>query len=432
MNPYIYTTAVVTKTDVIDLDKKYCVSCGTAVTATDGFCFKCGAKIENYKELDDSPGGVRIVSVSPAESDYQVYERHKRQRSKRRFKPLLVLLLITGAIVIPIAIFSSISSLQTPIGTLTYDVPTTGITKVDLIIDNNIGSVDIVYDDSITNLFESFIEVRGGIKATMDDAVNFEHTIVGNSVIISFIDTQTFVSFFNLKTLTYEIEIKLNPIANVAFNVETSTGSITCSLDGNDNLMISEVYFSSSTGSVNFISGTAENTTIGDIYLEGSTGSLMLDFRYSIDASITDLIMDTSTGSVKAYLGETMTLNCTDIHLSTSTGSILVEYTNIIQLDDLEWSIDTSTGSLTLIFEQTILPVINCSTIYNLETSTGSITIDCEVNSDIGIEMDADTSTGSITLPSGGKHYSSPEFSLKGCQYSFILMTSTGSITASV
>lgn len=413
---------------MIDLDEKYCVSCGTAVTSTDDFCFKCGAKIENYKELHEPSGNVRIVSERSNNLDSQDFESKRRHRSKRHFKPLIIILLITGAIVAPIVVMSSISSIRSPIGTLTYDVPTSGIIDVDLIIDNSLGSVNIIYDDSITNLFEAFIEVRGGLRATMEDAINFKHEVVGDTVIISFIDEQVFVSFLSMKSLSYEIDIWINPIAVVDFNIETSTGSITCSLDGNDNLLIKEAYFSSSTGSVNFIGGAVENTTIGDVFIESSTGSLLFDFRYSTVASLTDLVMDTSTGSVKAYLGETMTINCTVVNLSTSTGSVLLEYTNIIQLGDLDWNLDTSTGSITLVFEQTILPGINCSSIYDLETSTGSITIDCEVNTGIGIEIDADTSTGSINLPGGGSHYTSPEFSLKGCQYSFTLMTSTGSM----
>ncbi len=417
---------------MIDLDKKYCVSCGTAVTTADEFCFKCGAKIENYKDLNESSGNVRIIAERQTELDDQDYVIRKRRKSKKSRKPLLLIPLILGVIIIPAIIMGSISSIRTPIGTLTYVVPTTGITKLDLIVDNNVGSVNVVYDDSITNLFESFITVRGGIKASMDDAINFEHEVVGDKVVISFVDDAIFMSFLNLKSLSYDIDIWINPIAVVDFNIETSTGSISCSLDGNDNLLITEAFFSSSTGSVNFISGTIENTTIGDIYIESSTGSLLFDFRYSTDASITDLIMDTSTGSVKAYLGETMTVNCTDIDLSTSTGSILVEYTNIIQLDDLDWNIDTSTGSLTFVFEQTILPVNNCSSTYDLETSTGSIIVNCVITTGIGIEMSADTSTGGINLPSGGSYYSSPEFSLKTSQFSFTLLTSTGSITASV
>ena len=417
---------------MIDLDKKFCVSCGTAVTSADDFCFKCGAKIENYKELNESSGNVRIIAERQTELDDQDYVIRKRRKPKKNRKPLLLIPLILGAIIIPLIIMGSISSIRTPIGTLTYDVPLTGITNVDLIVDNNVGSVNIVYDDSITNLFESFITVRGGLKATMDDAINFEHEVEGDKVIISFVDEAVFWSFLNRKSLSYEIDIWINPIAVVDFNIETSTGSISCSLDGNDNLLIKETSFSSSLGSVSFISGTVENTTIGDVYLESSTGSLLFDFQYSSAASITDLTMDTSTGTVKAYLGETMTINCTDITLSTSTGSVLLEYTNIIQLDDLDWNIYTSTGSITFVFEQTILSVNNCSSTYDLETSTGSITVNCEINTSIGIEMNAYTSTGGINLPSGGSYYSSPEFSLKTSQFSFTLLTSTGSITASV
>ena len=127
-----------------------------------------------------------------------------------------------------------------------------------------------------------------------------------------------------------------------------------------------------------------------------------------------------------------MEINASTVDISTSTGSIDLQYKNILQYNDLIWNLDTSTGSITIYYEQATLPPVNCSSTYNVETSTGSIIVDCVIDAEIGIEMDADTSTGSITLPGNRNHYSSPDFTSKECQHSFILTTSTGSITASV
>ena len=69
---------------------------------------------------------------------------------------------------------------------------------------------------------------------------------------------------------------------------------------------------------------------------------------------------------------------------------------------------------------------------FDMETSTGSIEVSCELNDQIGIEMAAETGTGSIDLPNGYSYYISTEFAQKSNQYTFAINTSTGSITANV
>ncbi len=398
------------------------------MTGADSFCFKCGAKIVNEEKGQHVP-----TEVDSYEERNEVSAKSDKViKSKRNYKPLIIIAIILGVILIPVATISTISSFIVPLGTLNYEIPSTNILSVDLIINNNVGSITIDYDDSLDGLFEAEIEVRGGLRASLDDAVNFNHEVVGGKVVISFATGYDIYRFLSMKRISHQIYVTLNPSAVVNFNVETSTGSIKVYLNGIDNIAIEDMSLISSTGTVKLIGDYVRNTTFGDVLMDTSTGSIAFDMYASVDASVTGLTLSCSTGSIDAYLGEGMTINASTVAISTSTGSIDLQYKNIVQYNDLIWNLDTSTGSIAIYFEQTNLPPVNCSSTYIVETSTGSITVDCQVNAELGIEMDADTSTGSINLPGDRNHYSSPDFSLKACQHSFILTTSTGSITASV
>ncbi len=415
---------------MLNLVEKFCVSCGTEISGADSFCFKCGAKIVNEEKEQHVP--TEVASYSYEERNEVSAKPDKVIKSKRNYKPLIIIPIILGLILIPVATISTISSIKVSLGTLKYEIPSTDILSVDLIINNDVGSITIDYDASLDGLFEAEIEVRGGLRASLDDAVNFNHEVVGGKVVISFDTGYDIYRFLSMKQISHQIHVTLNPGAIVNFNVETSTGSIKVYLNGIDNITIEDISLISSTGSVKLIGDYVSNTTFGDVLMDTSTGSITFDMYASVDASIRGLTLGCSTGRIDAYLGEAMIINASTVDISTSTGSIELQYKNIIQYNDLIWNLDTSTGSIAIYYEQTTLPPVNCSSIYNVETSTGSITVDCLVNTELGIEMDADTSTGSINLPGDRNYYSSPDFLLKACQHSFILTTSTGSITASV
>ncbi|NHJ86129.1 MAG: DUF4097 domain-containing protein [Asgard group archaeon] len=262
--------------------------------------------------------------------------------------------------------------------------------------------------------------------------MNFSHEIIGDVVVITFEFSNPIQNYFSMKTLIHNISIRFNPIAKVDYNVVTDTGSIDCDLDGKDNLVITEIYLATSTGSIDFISRSATNITIGDVSLQSSTGGVHFNFDNAQNTSLTNLNLFTSTGSILANLGKEMSLNCTDVDIETSTGSIDLIYEDIILNNDLDWAITTSTGSIDIIIVQTLISAVNVSSTFDVQTSTGSISVECDLVSDIGVEIDASTSTGSIVLPGPGSYYISPDFALKSIQYSFVLSTSTGSIEASI
>ncbi|NHJ49131.1 MAG: zinc ribbon domain-containing protein [Asgard group archaeon] len=408
------------------MEKQYCVSCGAAIAETDSFCFKCGSSVETTKTIQEVHNASLVSQVSE-EAPQRRTRKIKRHGKKIVFIPILILMIL-----VPVIVISSVSHMQKPLGTLTYDVPDSGITSIDLTISNDIGSVDIIYDDSISNLFEAVITVRGGLRASFDDAVNFNHEIIGDRININFFHNNELRNLFRMKQLNHEIDILMNPTATVDFDIQSATGSVSVEVEFEDDLVIENLSLESSTGSAKFYGNYLNNLTLGDVSLSSSTGSIVFDLEDSTNTYLTGLILHTSTGSVTADLGEYLTLDCSTVSLDTSTGSVTLAYSNIIHENNVYWSLSTSTGSVNLFIEQTILSPTNASMDFVLDTSTGSVTTYCELDSEIGIEIDADTSTGSITLPNGNDYYVSSDFALKAIQYSFVLTTSTGSITANV
>jgi DUF4097 and DUF4098 domain-containing protein YvlB len=408
------------------LKKQYCVYCGSAVSIGDSFCHKCGSKIQPTKtiqELHNESLGEKVVEETPIVKSNWI---------KRHSKKLIIIPFILAIILVPTITIGTITSAQKPLGVLFYDIPDTGMTNIDLSITNDIGSVDILYDDSISGLFEAVITVRGGLRASIDDAVNFNHEVVGDSLNVVFYFDNLLENFFNMKKISHEIVVFINPIAIVDYNIDVATGSISVFADNENNIAIKDLYLSSGTGSVKFYGLDLNDLTINDVILSSSTGRIVFDLEGSTNTYLTGLLLDTSTGSIFANLGQYTTLDCSSVSLDTSTGSVTMQYSNVIYNDDIQWSLSTSTGSITLAIEQTILSPANASMSFILDTSTGSITTVCELNTEIGVEMEAETSTGRIELPNGHNYYISTDYALKAIQYSFFMATSTGSITASV
>jgi len=409
------------------MTKKYCVYCGTEYSMEDKFCFKCGAKV-NIKESMETP--VKSSKVS----DYYIPEpttEEPRKQSKINVKKFITVTFIIGVILVPIFVTMGVLSIKVPLGTLDYEVPLTSIYDLDLVIDNDIGSITITYDDTISNVFEAELYVKGGLKASLSDAVNFDHEVVNNRTIISFNSGERLFSYFSMKSILYEIEILVNPIAIYNFEIITATGNIDFYLDDND-VQIENLSLITSTGSIEFESGATNNVTMQDVLLRSSTESITFDMSKATNTMMHDLYLVGTTGSIYANLGTNAALFSDDIIIQTSTGSIKVYYKDIILTDNIIWHIETSTGSITMGIEQTVLPALNVTSVFDIQTSTGSISVDCQIDSNIGIEMNADTSTGSITIPGGSNYYISPNYETANIQYSFILITSTGSITASV
>jgi hypothetical protein len=425
---------VVTNISIIygdyEMNKQYCQSCGTAIAVEDAFCYQCGAKIDIIKsrtestDSDDETHSI-LINTKRKRSQVSVVKRKKR-------KWFIRLLIIVPIILIPIITVSVITNVRIPLGTLAYSVPDDSYSSIDLSVINDVGDVLIKYDESLPNLFEASLELSGGLRASFDEAVNFEHTIIDETVQIAFDSGFQPFKFFNMKSISYFITIKLNPKIITSIAITAATGRISFYLNECPNLILEDVSLQSNTGSIGFYGENSINSTLGKVSLRTDTGHVSFKMNNAIGTCFEDVGLSTSTGSVYGHFGQNTTILDSDVDLKSSTGDVVAFYRDIFTPDDFTWDLSTSTGSIAMTTQQEVVTALNSTHSFKLDTDTGNITFNCELVSNIGVIIDASTDTGSITLPGGRSHYASEEWHSKAMLYDIHLATSTGNIIAYV
>ncbi|MFW9852052.1 MAG: zinc-ribbon domain-containing protein [Candidatus Thorarchaeota archaeon] len=385
---------------------QFCTSCGTQLSDGAVFCHKCGSRIELVKGVPTAFPREDIeaptTSAAPFAPVPEYRPIHKRPRALGVGVGILLLLIVP---IILIAVFGSINFVI--LGTLNFEYESLAITDVDLIVDNDVGTIDILYDEDITNLFEADLVVRGRPGADIADAKNFGvYNQTLSNMVISF-DSGTYQFFFwNKKAFTYDITIRINPVAEVDFNVDADTGTVT------------------------FTTNSIDNITIGDLILTSDTGRLDVDLYGSTNTQIDEFDLDTDTGRIEVDLGKNTTLTDPVVDITTDTGRVYLRSEDLISSTSTIWNIDSDTGGITLDIIQNYVSPSAYQATFNVETSTGSITVNFSFNASIGYSFDASTDTGSITLPGPGDYYESLNHDIATNVYDFILDTNTGSVTA--
>jgi len=279
-------------------------------------------------------------------------------------------------------------------------------TNLNLVIDNNVGSIDIFYDDTMTKPFEAKVEVYGRKDASLFDAMNFTTTYLNNDTMeITFVSGEFDFFFWNKKVFTYDITVYINPVVTADIFVDASTGSVSLSTEAIDSL------------------------NIICVDLQSSTGSIDLDMNNSVNTTLNGLNLVTNTGRIDVNLGIKTALNDSYMLIDTSTGSIDFGFVDLISADSMVWEIITSTGSINIEIMQDIVYPFHFLTFFAVETSTGSITVDFFFNDTIGYHFYGSTSTGSVNILGNENAYSSPNYATAENLYDFELITSTGSIT---
>lgn len=415
------------------MSKNFCIYCGASLVEGSDFCNSCGKKIEKFeqKETEVTESTDLVQSDSPKEFVGDSGDYHRRRRRKHRVIPLVFGIIALLTIPFIIMTLVGISNVEL-LGSIPFEVESTDVIIVDLIIDNSVGSIDIIYDDTMTGLFESTLSVYGNKDALISAASIFSMVNETDKLIIEFVSGPFYGwgFFWRDDQFKYDIDIKINPIAQVNFDIKASTGSISASFDGINDVFLSQFSLQSNTGSILVDSDGAENITLSDVFIETDTGIVDFDFDESLNTKIDDLYIDSDTGRVTVQLGTNTTLTDAEINISTSTGSVSVSFNDIIFTGDTNWNVATSTGSVKMTINQNnILPLVFTAN-FDLRTSTGDVVVDFIFNADIGYKFIADTSTGDIELPSSGESYTSPDYFLKDNKFSFILDSSTGDIIA--
>ena len=242
---------------------QFCTSCGSQLPDGAVFCHKCGSRIEVVKGVPTAFPREEVaepvqpsVPIAPAAPVPDYRPIHKRPRILGFSIGILFLIIVP---IILIAVFGSINF--TILGTLNFEYESLAITNIDLIVDNDVGTIDIFYDEDITNLFEADLVVRGRPGAELSDARNFGvYNLTVNSMVISF-DSGTYKFFFwNRKAFTYDITIRINPVANVDFFVDADTGTVTFSTNNINDITMRDLILTSNTGRIDVNLGESINT----------------------------------------------------------------------------------------------------------------------------------------------------------------------------
>ena len=380
---------------------EFCTKCGSQLADQADFCHKCGSKIEMIKGVPTAvPAETIIPSKYVKEYDSSKYDRRRK----------VVIGLSVGIIVIitvPIILWSIFGVISYQhIGTYRYDETSMEYTNLNLVIDNNVGSIDIFYDDTMTKPFEAKVEVYGRKDASLSDALNFTTTYLNNDTMEIVFDSGDFDFFFwNKKVFTYDITVYINPAETADIFVDADTGSVSLSTEAIDSLDIVR------------------------IDLQSNTGSIDLDMINSVNTTLKGLNLSTNTGRIDVDLGVRTSLNDSYVLISTDTGSIDFGFIDLISADSMTWEITTDTGSINIEIMQDIVYPFQFLSFFDVDTSTGSITVDFLFNATIGYHFYGSTSTGSVDILGSGDEYSSPNYATAENLYDFDLSTNTGSVT---
>ncbi|NPE09839.1 MAG: hypothetical protein GNW80_16285, partial [Asgard group archaeon] len=304
----------------------------------------------------------------------------KLKKDRNGIAGLIIIIVITLAIIAGVvAVLVTRGGAFKLIGETDYTYASTANLNLTLTIDNTVGSVEVENDDTLTSLMEARLEFWGRSEATIADAVNFTSSTAGGKVALSFDSGDVTWQWGDKDAFYQKLFVKINPDAIAEYNIIVTTGSVT------------------------------------------------LNFDSSTESEITMLDVDVTTGSVTADFGDNTFLNTSTVSLETTTGSIDVYSQEVKFVDDIVWTIETTTGSIDLTVDQVAIPTDNYIATFNVGTTTGSIDLLYTLaETDFGIRITAQTTTGSITLPGGGNLYESSGYSGELIKYIFDLDTTTG------
>ena len=395
------------------MEKSFCIHCGNKMEEGFDFCNNCGKP--SSKEVIETK---KVTQQQAPKSS--IYQKYKASPKTRIYSGIIIALIVT-----PVVIFSILTSIHVDLGTLEFEVDSFAELNMDLIIDNSVGITEIYYDSTITNLFEATLNVRGKPGADISNAVNFQQVNDTGKIIVSF-DSGDYNSW-NWKSLRYNIVIRIHTSALVDFDIEGSTGTVLLDLEGYDDLVLKDVQLTVSTGKIQFYSGASVGTNMGDVRLQASTGTILYDSVNAINTTMTDFWVYSSTGSQDIYFGERTTIDDISATFTASTGNIEIHINEMLYIYNFTWDIEVTTGRVDVYIDQTIVSE-NITVDFDILASTGTIEINYEIDTDIGIRIITATSTGSINIPGSGTIYETEGYSTDSNKYNFNLETSTGNI----
>ncbi|NHJ86050.1 MAG: hypothetical protein FK734_11355 [Asgard group archaeon] len=308
------------------------------------------------------------------------------KRSKKGLSGVIIILIIIFAIIVlGIAlIFILRGGAISEIGQIEYTYDSSTNNEFTLNIYNAVGKIDIQYNDTQTELMKATLVVYGRSNADLADALNFTKNDFTDEIIISFDSGISTLTFFNKKAFYQDLFITLNPNASIIYHIETNVGSI------------------------DFNSDSIVTSIIRQFEVRTQVGNINIDFGQNTYLTTNYVKLITSLGNI--------TLISQEVHLAT----------------EVTFEITGTIGHIYLLIAYNDAPDGNYTIEYIVQSSTGDIDLLYTFSPEIGVVINATTTTGTINIPGGGTSYQSPDIGSKTAIYDFDFQTTTGDITAAL
>jgi hypothetical protein len=362
----------------------YCSKCGSKIVEDSIFCEMCGVQVSRAPIKKIQAVQSPVSPHSHVQRPYSSYE-YPRRKSSFPIKTIAIIFIVIVAVpsillgLLFIGIFPMMRmSMYEYLGEQpAVEIPfenSTSILKLDL--QNSVGDITIRSDSSKSYFFVGNVNVWGKSEADLGDANRITYQSIGSTIVVEF--SSHWKNGLD-NPYTYELDLIISEGVQVEIVSELSTGNFDLELM---NLNVSALEIFTSTGNQNIILNQVEFPNV-------------------------NYYMTTSTGNINLFLTN-------------------VNYTQT----QTSWQVETSTGNIDLILTQNILDINKTTTrIFEIQASTGSISVETDLLSEYGIYVNAQTSLGSINLPNNDdEQYQTANYEITNWHLDFILSTSTGSI----
>ncbi|MHA2362422.1 MAG: DUF4097 family beta strand repeat-containing protein [Candidatus Hodarchaeales archaeon] len=356
---------------------QYCKNCGGELELGSVFCEQCGTKISkeaisdkvvsteygtpatkvDYTQEESTKSGIPPSSVTQTKP---VFVSGKHAQTQRKTGGLSRGV-ITAIILVVIMVFCVSLAGFFVFGNWAFDnyvyigdkplyVSSTGnYTEINFNLDNSIGKINI---DTVTGQ-SSPVTTRVRVSAIDDyehrltDANSITEQTTNESLSVSFTsDWNNGRSMWSRNPFKYELTVNIVKSYDYTFNLGTSTGDISLS--------------------------------VRDATIEG------------LDISVT-------TGDIEIILNN-VTISSSSVSAQSTTGDMNLDFTNLIFNQNTEWDLILTTGNIDLDFTQDLISSSLITQTFSIETTTGSINVNSIFNTQLGLKITADTTTGNIEI----------------------------------
>ncbi len=294
----------------------------------------------------------------------------------------------------------------------TYYFESSAPTPVEKVsFNSDVGSIIVNYNTTPTDYYvklDLYVKISGGFIEGKSFNDFFKRIPYNSSPLINSVPVVTFElekkPTSSLFLLSQNIIIEVTLRTDVIYDIDTLSGTGSVSLNIPNYIVINNIILKTSTGSVSILAD--KNVTFnGNVRMIARTGTIAM---FAKNTNLTQgLSATTSEGSL--IFNFTNCIIGNNISGKVSTGNIILRSYNMTYSQNSVWNFETSTGSIDTEIYQNVDMGVNVSG--SLSTSTGSIAVIYKDNqASVGASFFGNWSTGSYIRTSSGGGFSATNF----------------------